>query len=292
MYNNELKFTLSPVKRLLFLVCVMLICYFVASIVAALVMSRGLSAPRVAIITMVQDILVFIIPAVATAMLVTRRPAELLTIDCRPRLLTVVLALMCLFASVPAMNWVIQWNQTIELPQSMGAFAEWMRQMEDSAATTIKALIDGSSVVNLVLAILVVGVFAGFSEELFFRGALQRLLLTARVNPHFAIWLTAFIFSAFHMQFFGFVPRMLLGAFFGYLAWWSGSVWVAVIAHVANNILAATSMWISNGDGAEIDKVGQGSVVMCGVSVILTLCLVVTLYKVTHAKGSDAHAGE
>ncbi|HMR19324.1 MAG TPA: CPBP family intramembrane metalloprotease, partial [Sphingobacterium sp.] len=54
-------------------------------------------------------------------------------------------------------------------------------------------------------------------------------------NHHLAIWITAVVFSAIHFQFYGFFPRLLLGAFFGYMMAWTQNIWVPVVAHFINN---------------------------------------------------------
>jgi membrane protease YdiL (CAAX protease family) len=70
---------------------------------------------------------------------------------------------------------------------------------------------------------------------LLFRGLLQRLIREWLGNVHVAVFISAFLFSALHMQFFGFLPRMMLGIMFGYLFVWTGSLWVPVFAHFVNN---------------------------------------------------------
>ena len=107
-----------------------------------------------------------------------------------------------------------------------------------------RQLMGTDTIGSIIMSILIIGLLAGFSEN-FFRGALQRLLSTAGRNIHVAVWLTAFIFSAVHMQFYGFVPRMLLGAMFGYMAVWSGSLWIAVIAHATNNSLVVIAQSVA-----------------------------------------------
>lgn len=74
-------------------------------------------------------------------------------------------------------------------------------------------------------------------EELLFRAGLQKKLQNIIGNYHVAIWVSAFIFSAFHMQFYGLIPRMCLGALFGYIYVWSGNIWAAVFAHFLNNAI-------------------------------------------------------
>ena len=224
-----------------------------------------------------------ILPALATAMFITRRPADFLSIRRSPAVETVALVCLALVLAIPFMNLVISWNANIVFPEWAAGAAEWMRTMEDAANATLMTIVDGQSIMSLIILILTVGIFAGFSEELFFRGCLQRLMITARVNPHVAIWLTAILFSAIHMQFFGFVPRLLLGALFGYLAWWSGSVWTAVAAHIFNNTLAAVTMWMKARDASSeivrLESFGANDILAAAVSLLLTLMALFVIYQ-------------
>lgn len=223
-------------RRLLFLLFVFVIGYFVFSVISGLVMGKfGVeSTLAMRILSMFQDIFLFIIPAVVTAVFVTRQPATLLAIDRKPPLRITLLGIGVLIAAIPAMNVVIWANEQLPLPAD---WVETFRAMEERAATMVQSLMGSHTPANLIVSILIVGVFAGFSEELIFRGAFQRLMTTGGVKVHAAIWIAAFVFSLMHFQPFGFVPRMLLGAFFGYSLYWSGSLWTAIILHSTNNIL-------------------------------------------------------
>ena len=127
---------------------------------------------------------------------------------------------------------------------SLSAFENVARALEDAAFTTMKNLLANDSVAALAVNILIVGVLAGISEELLFRGCFQRLLTTGGVNKHLAVWIVAICFSAMHFQIFGFVPRTLLGAYFGYLLLWTRSLWVPVAAHILNNVMFVISAWL------------------------------------------------
>ncbi len=267
--------------------CVFLFCLIVASLLIGM-LSKIIARPEAAVRigTVVQDFMVFIIPAIATAMVASRLPARLLAVDRWPGWRPVIWALLTMGISIPAMNVIIEWNQNLHLPASMAAFEEQMRAMEDAAAASTEMLLGGSGAGSIIVSVLIVGVLAGFSEELFFRGALQRLLGMASRNKHVAVWLTAFVFSAVHFQFFGFVPRMLLGAFFGYLLWWSGSLWLPVIAHVFNNSLVVISEYAKAGHSGtfDIDAVGTSSVILLVVSVVLTGCGIWTVKESLSAR--------
>ena len=131
--------------------------------------------------------------------------------------------------------------------------------------------------------ILIIGVLAGFGEELFFRGTFMRLMTTGRVNPHVAIWTVAVVFSAMHLQFFGFVPRTLLGAYFGYLLYWSRSLWVPIIIHASNNIIYVVWQWAYSVNGNEqtpIDTIGtNGNWSAVVISALLTVAIIICIQR-------------
>jgi uncharacterized protein len=145
----------------------------------------------------------------------------------------VVALLVIIFMFFDAL--IIEWNQGITLPNSMKGIEKWMKESEDSAGELTKFLTDFKTPTQLIVAMVVVAVLAGISEELIFRGVLQNITLRAFGNPHVAIWFAAFVFSFIHLQFYGFFPRMLLGALFGYLYYWTKNIWVPMFAHFVNN---------------------------------------------------------
>lgn len=236
---------LSLGQRLLLLLCVFIVCFLLTSAASYLIgrFMPGNSAGALRISSVLQDVLMFILPAVATALLVTRRPAELLGLMKRPTVWAPVSVVLILFVSVPAQEAVIYWNYNLEFPDAWQSFAEKARQMEDQAQGAMNLLLADTSYAALIVNLLIIGVLAGLSEELLFRGCLQRLLTTGGVNVHAAVWIVALCFSALHFQLYGFVPRMLLGAYFGYLLVWTGSLWTPVLAHVLNNMMFVISAW-------------------------------------------------
>ena len=240
----------QPLRAIGVLFGVFFIMLVLLSVVSSLLIGDGFTAKGMRIFAIVQDLLVFILPAVVAAFVATRLPASLLTVNVRPRLFPIIMAIIVMLTSLPAMELLIEWNNNLHLPESMSGLEESLRNMEDSASTGISALSGGNTVGDLIMGILIIGILTGIAEELFFRGALQNLFMTMpKVKKHFAIWAAAFIFSFMHFQFFGFVPRLLLGAYFGYLIWWTGSVWVPVIAHAFNNSLVVLLSWIAARSG-------------------------------------------
>lgn len=251
------------------------------SIVSALIFGtngEGMTAKGMRIISIVQDLFVFILPAILAAFVATRLPASLLAVDVKPRLMTVFLAVVVMVTSLPAMEWFIDLNNSIHFPESLSWLEDTLRGMEDSASAGIEAISGGTTVGDLIVSILIIGVLTGIAEEMFFRGALQNLFMSmSRVNKHFAIWIAAFIFSFMHFQFFGFLPRLLLGAYFGYLIWWSGSLWVPVIAHAFNNTMVVVMSWIAAQDGTAQSLEDASSLSVGNNPATIILSIVVTV---------------
>lgn len=116
-------------------------------------------------------------------------------------------------------------------------------ELELFAFEKVKELLVVDTLTDYALAILFVAVVPAVFEELIFRGALQPLFSKWFGNVHVGIWVSAALFSLIHAQFFGFLPRMILGALFGYLVIWSGSMYTAMLGHFTNNALSITSAY-------------------------------------------------
>lgn len=291
MNSNPLQqsqLSLTYGKRMALLVCLFLLCFLIGGVLGYLVMMVGHeSRASLRIATVVQDILVFIVPAVALAVMITRRPDRFLQLDRSPFTRQGLVAVVTLLVAVPLMNSIVAWNEGLHLPEALAGVEQWMMESEERARELTSTLMGGGSVMDLVMGLLVVGVLAGVSEELFFRGALQRLLMTRPMNPHAAIWITAFIFSVFHFQFYGFFPRMLLGAFLGYAAWWSGSLWVPVTVHALNNMLVVLSSWLkeTGRSAVDFDRIGTGcsaaDIALVAASAVLVVAGIMMLRRVS-----------
>lgn len=233
-----------------------------------------------------QSVLVFITPALAVAMLTTRFPASLLAVDRLPSLKFTLTAIFTLVVSIPLMNIIINWNQNLTFPESMSGIVQTFKDLEAKSEDSINIMTSGNSAGILIVNIMIVGIFAGLGEELFFRGGLMRLLGGVKsIGTHKAIWISAIIFSVLHLQFFGFVPRMLLGVFFGYLLAWSGSLWLPILMHIINNSIIVTFDWINQTNGTDIDvnSIGTGSstidIIILTLSIVLTVFSLFMLYK-------------
>jgi len=153
---------------------------------------------------------------------------------------------------LPVVGLLSAFNQSI-MPQE-GAVAEFMRNLEENANQILELVTSQRSSWDLAANLLVFAVLTGICEEFLFQGALQPLMMKWTKNPHVGILLTAFIFSALHFQFYGFIPRFMLGVYLGYLFYWSRSLWLPILAHVLHNALSLMVDFTLQGRGIDTNN--------------------------------------
>jgi membrane protease YdiL (CAAX protease family) len=232
------------------LMMLVLIGFSVASIVSfvlgvAFKTAAGMGTDSVAYMQCAQllaSVFVLLLPAMATAWLCSERPATFLGLK---RIRDVRLPVWIVAATLsisPAISLISYFNMQMQLPEYMAPLERLMREMEDSAMEMVAKMLQKEGFGQFLVNLTVIAVAAGICEEFLFRGAILNIFMRKFRNPHTAIWTVAVIFSVIHFQFYGFVPRVLLGAFLGYLLYWTKSIWAPVFAHFLYNAVAVTGM--------------------------------------------------
>ena len=227
-------------------------------------------------IQLLQTITLFLLPSLMIAYLGTKAPFSWLQLDKKADWKVFLWAVGIMLVALPAINLLAQWNQQMELPTWLSGLEEWMKNKEAEAEWLTKQFMSATTISALLVNLFLMAVLPAVSEEITFRGVLQQLLTAPhRLSPHLAIWLTAIIFSAVHMQFYGFVPRMLMGALFGYMLVWTGSLWIPILMHFTNNAMAVILYFVALRADLDIDKVdaiGTGDTLWLGiVSMLITI---------------------
>lgn len=181
--------------------------------------------------------------------------------------------------SLPIIAIMYYYNQQIHF----GSLDKWLREVELQNGEITKAMLSSTTLLGLVFNLIVVAIVPGIVEELFFRGILQNLLHESLKNKHIAIWFTALIFSAVHMEFLGFFPRMMMGAMLGYMYMWSGNIWVNIFAHVLNNGISVVAFYLfhNNFIKTDIDKMEHYGLVPTIIAVVLFTASFYLFYKKT-----------
>jgi membrane protease YdiL (CAAX protease family) len=229
-----------------------------------------------------QTIALFLLPSLMLAYLCAQAPVSWLQLDRKVDRKVFLWAVGIMLVALPAINLLADINQQMVLPTWLSGVEEWMKSKEAEAEWLTKQFMSATTIGGLLVNLYLMAVLPAVSEEITFRGVLQQLFQGSKVSmiqgskvSHLAIWCTAIIFSAIHMQFYGFIPRMLLGALFGYMFVWTGSLWVPMLMHFVNNGMAVLLYYIANRAAWDLDKVdavGTGNTLWLGVvSLVLTI---------------------
>ena len=193
--------------------------------------------------------------------------------------------------AIPLINALGEWNTQLHLPASMQSIETWMRNTETQASQLTDALLINPSLAVLVNNLILVAFIPAAGEELMFRGVFQKLITGATKNIHAGVIITAVLFSAFHMQFLGFIPRMIIGVAFGYMLVWSNSLWLPVAAHFVNNAITVLLFYYAqfNTDSETLQNLGshQNEWPIVLASSLVTVALLVLIYFLSDKKQSS-----
>jgi membrane protease YdiL (CAAX protease family) len=234
------------------------------------------------LIQTVSEIGTFILPALFLAYTFSTSASAYLSLDKKARPESIIFVFILLIAAVPLINFLGELNSHMKLPSWMEGVEQQMKSTEEQAAKLTEKFLVIQSPWQFIYAMIMIAVLPALGEELLFRGIIQRIFSEWSGSRHTGIWATAILFSAMHMQFYGFIPRLLLGVMLGYLFLWSGSLWLPILAHFINNGAAVIASYMYTHDRITInpDTIGTGteygSVV---ISTIITAVLLVVIFK-------------
>jgi uncharacterized protein len=231
-----------------------------------------------------QSIGIFIIPPIILGYFFHNNPIRYLKINIKPKTKSFFLTISIMIVALPLINLLGEINSNLSLPEFMSSIETWMKQKEADAMKITEAFLNVETYWGFAINIVMIAIIPGIGEELLFRGVLQRLFAEWFKNIHYGIILSALLFSAMHMQFYGFFPRMLMGILFGYLFYWSGSIWIPILAHFTNNVLAViVSFYINKGFiNEKVETIGNSSdsVIYALFSLLTISALILLFYRI------------
>lgn len=236
-----------------------------------------------------QTVATFLLPALAGAYLWSERPMQWLHLGKKPSWQEVLASVVVMLLAIPGINLLSAWNQQMALPECMSGIEQWMRMQEDAASQLTEQFLQVSTVGGLLVNIGLMALLPAVAEELTFRGVVQGMFTR---NKHVAIWAAAAIFSFVHFQFYGFIPRMLLGAMFGYMLWWTGSLWVPMLMHFVNNCAAVVvAFWAYNymeeENVAILETIGTEDTLLLGVFSVCIVLIMMVMYGYFYSRCSS-----
>ncbi len=226
----------------------------------------------------VNQLFTFLLPGLLTAFIIYKRDwIRRLYLSASPSIKNWVLGILILFCSLPLVQFTYWLNQQIPLPQS------WLEQ-EESTAVILKMIMTYGASYEVIINLLLIAVLPAIGEEIVFRGLLQKNLEWATKNAHLSIWIAAFVFSFIHMQFAGFIPRLILGAVLGYLFYFTQNLWVPIIAHLFNNGIQVLADFFYKEEMSSVDIESLDSVPGYAgfISLVLVVGLLYIMKKINH----------
>ncbi len=231
----------------------------------------------------VQSIGLFVVPPFILGYLFTGKSFDFLKLNNLAKPLSFILVPLLIISSVPLINFLADINSHLVLPDFMSGIEQWMKSSEENAAKITKIFLSANGFGGLMLNVFMIALIPAVGEELLFRGVLQNIFVKWTKNIHWGIFIAAFVFSFIHFQFYGFLPRIFLGIIFGYLYFWSKSLWLSMLGHFINNGFAVVVSYFASDQmmGDKIDTIGttQQTIIFTILSTIITFGIFYIIYK-------------
>lgn len=196
----------------------------------------------------------------------------------------ILLTILIVWFSWPLFDVINNLNQKMGFPVFLQTLENWMKQKELEAAALTQQFLLMKGYKDLAINLVMIAVLPAVGEELFFRGTLQNIFTNIFKNPHVAIWFTAILFSAIHLQFYGFLPRMFLGVLLGYLYFWGKSIWLPILGHFLNNGFAVIMAFKMQQEGKSISELANSfplSWYAILLSTMLSFGLIIIFFKLS-----------
>jgi len=300
MYENQYHRKLDPPVEFLILIGIWIGCFVVGS-AAVLPIWIGMTGKGVftmekdmfnpayvnalKVIQVVSTIIIFFVPAVITARIVSKKPFQRLGLQPGVKINRAIAAILILFCALPLVAFLAEVNKAIPITAGLKKVFD---NMESQYAEQVKLMATFKTPLDYIIALFIIALMPAIVEELFFRGAMQNIFMRWFKIPWLVIFITGFIFSAIHFSWYGFIPRLALGMILGYIFYYTGNLWYSIIAHFFNNALMVTILYWQYTKNNKIDmEVGESAPWWAGaISAALVIGLFLLLKKMSATKAA------
>ena len=260
-------------KAVLLLLVTLFFTLLLSPIIALLTNAHPTDIGALKLSQLLLSIGVIVLPPFVLAYLISLNPFVFLHLEKKTNWLDTFCVVFFMILIIPFINLLGDLNHHLVLPKIFAGLETLMRDSEEQATQLTEKFLNTHTIQGLFFNIFLIAIIPAIGEELYFRGALQGVI-HQRIGITKSIWITAIIFSTIHFQFYGFLPRMLMGALFGYLIFWSDNIWLPIIGHFTNNAIAVTFYYLKlNGyKQPDVDAIGFGNTLWIGLlSAVITL---------------------
>jgi len=253
----------KPFAKLILALFIAFTCYLLASLITILIiifvyhipfeelnlhLKEGLGNSDLSLLRIFQisqSIGLFIVPAIVLNYLIFQTGDGFLTSKTYGSFYSWWIVLFTLIFSIPVIHFFIVWNSSVVFPDWFSSFEQILQEMESERTILTNRMTQNMSLSDYCINLFMIAILPAVGEEFLFRGVVQKVFIQWTRNNHISILISAILFSSIHLQFYGFVPRLILGVYFGYLFLWSRNIWMSVWAHFLNNAMAVSILYLS-----------------------------------------------
>lgn len=267
----------NRLERIFILAALIIIGLILSLIVSVLttMAGRGFTELNVLRISQISSqLLTFIFPPILYALLVKEKPLTTLGFK-NAKILWFLTGLFMIYSIMPLNSVLGEWNASIQLPESMSDIERMMKDLQERASEITDKMLNVNNICGLIINLIMIAGLAAFGEELLFRSLLQTSLIKICKNAHVGIFIASAIFSFIHFEFYGFIPRLVLGLLLGYMYYYSRSIWIPMTMHFANNSTVVILYYLNNKGitNIDIDTFGKSDTTILILSIIVTATL-------------------
>ncbi len=225
----------------------------------------------------------FLIPALLAGFLIQKDAWNFLAANRSPNIAVTIIVILLIVFSIPWINYLGYLNEQLSLPYRWTDLMDRIRQSDEDSWELMKSYLSANNIWGLLFNLFMIALIPAIGEEFLFRGILQRIFREWFNNPHIAVWLAAILFSLAHYQFLGFMPRIILGALFGYIFLWTHNIWLPVVAHFINNTVGVVYyyLFLQGKIGLDPQQLGmqQNPVPFITGSILLTIIGLIVIWQ-------------
>lgn len=220
------------------------------------------------------QIFTFVLPPIVYALLIKENPFKSLGFN-KTTITWLFLGVTMMYAILPLNSVFAEWNANIKFPDSMTDFERLLQDMQERATEIMERFVNVTSIGGLILNLFMIAGLAALGEELLFRSIIQTSLIKVCKNAHIGIIIASAIFSIIHMEFYGLLPRFVLGMLLGYMYYYSRSIWIPIAMHFANNGTIVFLYYLNNIGTINIDveSFGKTNIFVLILSIIAMIAL-------------------
>ncbi len=282
----------STAERIFLLAALLIVGLIVSVIIGVVIALASGNISELGILRISQissQVFTFVLPPLLYACLVKKNPMKSLQFSNAP-ILYFIIGFVMMYAITPLNNVFAEWNAGLKLPESMAALEEMIKNLQESATQLTEKMLNVNNIGGLIINLIMIAGLAAFGEELLFRSLLQPFLIRICKNAHIGIFIASAIFSFIHFEFYGFLPRLVLGLLLGYMFFYSRSIWVPMLMHFTNNATAVVVYYLNNKGITNIDIEGPAETNI--IYVLLSIVMMVVLFWLTIRISTKQNKGD